>query len=319
MTGIYAIHNLVNDKYYIGQAQDINDRWIKHRSRLKNNTHENKYLQNAYNKYGCDNFEYLVIEECDIQDLDEKEIMYIQKYDSYNNGYNQDLGGKGCRGYKHTVEEILKMRMIQNPKAVLQLDMDLNIVNRWYSASHAGKTLNLSIRGIKACCERINRQKTIGGYYWIYEDEYLNNTVDWDYYLNINISEPKPINQYDLNMNLIKSYSSAYAAMKETGYDDSQINAVCNYKRKTAFGYVWRFADGYTDEQYQKDINTDFTKWDMKNRKKIGQFNLNGDLIEEFESITYASKITGITRKSIKDNLNGKIKNPKNYVWKYID
>jgi predicted GIY-YIG superfamily endonuclease len=37
MTGIYAIHNIVNDKYYIGQAQDINDRWIKHRSRLKNN------------------------------------------------------------------------------------------------------------------------------------------------------------------------------------------------------------------------------------------------------------------------------------------
>ena len=319
MTGIYAIHNVVNDKYYIGQAQDINDRWIKHRSRLKNNNHENKHLQNAYNKYGKESFEYFVVEECNMEELDEKEIMYIQQYNSYDNGYNQDLGGKGCRGYKHTEEEILKMRMVQDPKAVLQLDMDLNIVNKWYSASHAGKTLDLSIRGIKAVCERFNRQKTIGGYYWVYEDEYLNNVIDWNYYLNINESQPKKVSQYNLNMELIKVWNSVYEASKATGYSCSSISAVCNYKTKTLHNFVWRFTDEYNEEQFKKDIIADFKKWDMKNRKKIGQFDLNGVLIEEFDSITYASQKTGITRKSIKDNLNGKIKRPKNYIWKYID
>lgn len=319
MIGIYAIHNVVNDKYYIGQAQDINNRWIRHRSNLKNNTHDNSHLQNAYNKYGKENFEYLVIEECEIYELDEKEITYIQQYDSYNNGYNQDLGGKGCRGYRHTEEEILKMRMVQNPRAVLQLDMNLHVVNKWYSTSHAGKTLNLSGRGIKAVCERKNRQKTIGGYYWIYEDEYLSGAVDWDYYLNINISKTKPINQYDLNMNLIQTYPSAYVAEKETGYDNSQISAVCNHKRKTAFGYVWRFANEYTDEQYQCDKNTVFVRSEPKIAKKVGQFDLHDNLIAEFKSIKSASKSTGISRGAITSSLNGKIKTPKQYIWKYLD
>lgn len=319
MVGIYAIHNTVSDKYYIGQSQDIDNRWIKHRSSLKNNRHENSHLQHAYNKYGQENFEYIVVEECDIQCLDEKEIMYIKKYDSYYNGYNQDFGGKGCRGYKHTEEEILKMRMIQNPKAVLQLDMDLNIVNRWYSASHAGKTLNISIRSIKAVCERVNRSKTAGVYYWVYEEEYLDNNIDWNYYLNINQSEPKRVSQYDMDMNLIKVWPSIYEASKATGYRHSLISSACNYKIKTLYNFIWRFTDEYDEDMLKKDMSVDFKKWDMKNRKKIKQLSLDGEFVQEFESITIAAKLTGITRKSIKDSLNGKIKNPKKYIWEYVE
>lgn len=318
MIGIYAIHNIKNGKYYIGQSKDIEYRWKQHKSRLKNNKHENKHLQNSYNKYGFENFEYVLLEECDIEELDRKEILYITKYDSYNNGYNQDLGGSGCKGYKHTEEEIHKMRMIQHPKSVLQIDMNLNIVNKWISASQAGKTLQLHTRCIKSCCERINRQKTYKGFYWVYEEEFLNHCIDWDYYLNINKSEPKKVSQYDLNMNLICIYPSAYEIEKELGYSRTAISAVCRYKQKTAFGYVWRFTDSYTQEQLYKDLNTDFLKINMTNRKKIGQFDLNGNLLKEYESITYASKTTGITRRTIKDNLNGKIKHPKEYIWKYL-
>jgi len=44
-------------------------------------------------KYGLDNFQYEVLEECKEQLLDEREQYYIQLYDSYittnhNNGYN---------------------------------------------------------------------------------------------------------------------------------------------------------------------------------------------------------------------------------------
>ena len=51
MIGIYAIHNIKTDKYYIGQSKDIEHRWKQHKSRLKNNKHENEHLQNSYNKY----------------------------------------------------------------------------------------------------------------------------------------------------------------------------------------------------------------------------------------------------------------------------
>ena len=172
MVGIYMIRNKINNKVYIGQTINIDNRWMQHRSRLKCQSHENKHLQSAYDLYGKDAFEYILLEECEENELNDKEKFYIKYYDSYYSGYNQDFGGQGCSGYTHSEEEILKMRYIQNPKAILQLDKELNIVNEWISCSHAGKTLGFSARSIKACCNRENRQKTIGGFYWIYKTDY---------------------------------------------------------------------------------------------------------------------------------------------------
>ncbi len=317
MTGIYAIHNIVNDKYYIGQAGDIDYRWMQHRSRLKCGTHENKHLLSAYNKYGKDAFQYFVIEECKEEELDDREKFYIQKYDSYEHGYNQDLGGSGCKGYKHTEEEILKMRMIQNPKAVLQIDMNLNIVAEWISCSHAAKILGLSARGIKAVCNRINRQKTIGGYYWVYKEEYKNNTVDWDYYLNINIASPKRVSQYDFDMNLIKIWDSMYQAQITEGYTASEISATCNHKKKTYKGYVWRFTDEYTESEYRNDCRTDFSKRPAVGAKKVYRYDLNLNLICVYESVADSVRRTGFSRSSIQDCLYGKTKKSHNSIWSY--
>ena len=135
------IKNNINNKSYIGQSINIENRWTHHKSELNNNRHINDYLQNAWNKYGEDNFSFIVIEECKESELNEKEIYYINKYNSMNNGYNLCEGGNGIRGYRHTKEEIEKMRMIQNPKTVLQIDSQLNIVNKWHGTSHISKEL----------------------------------------------------------------------------------------------------------------------------------------------------------------------------------
>lgn len=315
MIGIYAIHNKINDKYYIGQTKNINQRWIQHRSRLKCHTHENCHLQASYDLYGVDNFEYLVLEECAENELDKKEQYYIEKYNAYTNGYNLDKGGAGCIGYKHTEEEIAKMRLIQNPKAVLQIDMQQNIVAEWVSCSHAGKTLGLSVRGIKAVCNRVNRQKTIGGYYWIYKEEYDENTVDWDYYLNINKSSPKRISQYDRNMKLIKIWNSIYEASITEGFESGSISMVANYKRNTYKDYVWRFTDTYTQEQYLKDLNT---MMNLKTTKKkvVEKYDMNGNFVCEYPSITQTIKNEKIDGEVLRKCLNGNILHYHGYVYK---
>lgn len=97
--GIYYIKNLVNNKYYIGQSHDIYKRWIREKKYLRSdNTAWNAHLQNAWKKYGEDNFEFAIIEECTIENLDEREIYWIQFFDSFNNGYNKTIGGSGMRG-----------------------------------------------------------------------------------------------------------------------------------------------------------------------------------------------------------------------------
>ena len=67
MIGIYKITNNIDGKCYIGQSIDINNRWIKHRSKpfQVNDKSYNTYLYRAIRKYGLDNFTFEVIEKCD--------------------------------------------------------------------------------------------------------------------------------------------------------------------------------------------------------------------------------------------------------------
>ena len=86
--GIYMCTCIKNNKSYIGQSQDVKLRKCQHLSALRYNKHWNKYLQNAYNKYGEDKFVWEVLEYCDECDLDPKEIYWISYYDTYRNGFN---------------------------------------------------------------------------------------------------------------------------------------------------------------------------------------------------------------------------------------
>lgn len=93
---IYIIRNKINDKVYIGQTTtNLKTRFNQHckKSTLKNRHYK---LYNAIKKYGRDNFYIGVIEDnIKIEELDQKEIYYIEKFNSYYNGYNSTKGGDG--------------------------------------------------------------------------------------------------------------------------------------------------------------------------------------------------------------------------------
>ena len=99
MVGIYKITNNINKKVYIGQSIDIKRRWRGHKSTATNPNDEcyNLPLYRAIRKYGIENFIFEVLEECNVSELNEKERFYIQKYNSYFNGYNLTLGGDSSR------------------------------------------------------------------------------------------------------------------------------------------------------------------------------------------------------------------------------
>lgn len=69
ISGIYEIRNLVSLKKYIGSSKDIKRRWSRHRTQLNKGQHSNRHLQNAYYKYGCDSFEWVIVLECESSDL----------------------------------------------------------------------------------------------------------------------------------------------------------------------------------------------------------------------------------------------------------
>lgn len=109
---IYKITNKVNNKVYIGQTRyTVESRWRQH---LKNYNieHRKQPLYMAFDKYGIENFEVEQVEEVNVDKLDEREIFWIAKYDSFKNGYNATIGGNGNKIYYWTdcqYEEIRTM------------------------------------------------------------------------------------------------------------------------------------------------------------------------------------------------------------------
>lgn len=96
MIGIYCFTNKINNKKYIGQSRDIENR-IKNHHKIEYNNPSNgcyntKFYQ-ALRKYGFDNFTIEILEECPIEKLNEREIYWIEYYNSYKEGYNSTLGG----------------------------------------------------------------------------------------------------------------------------------------------------------------------------------------------------------------------------------
>lgn len=98
MIGIYLIQNKLNGHCYVGQSVDIHRRWRQHREAAKNNEYAPLYL--TMRKYGIENFDFSILEECEIEELDNKEIQYIEQFNSYSQGYNQTRGGSQ---YSHNV------------------------------------------------------------------------------------------------------------------------------------------------------------------------------------------------------------------------
>lgn len=106
--GIYGIKNKINNHIYIGKTEmNFGDRRDSHYSLLENNKHWNKYLQNAWNKYGKDNFEFIIIHKLvDDEDINELERYYIKYYRDLNLSYNIADGGQGGGNLgKHLSEE----------------------------------------------------------------------------------------------------------------------------------------------------------------------------------------------------------------------
>lgn len=113
---IYKTTNLVNGKIYIGKSQnDFNEGYIGSGSILKK----------AIKKYGRSNFNVELIEECyTLEDLDYKEIFWIEKYNSTDPklGYNITKGGTGGNTYENNpnylniIEKLKKRRHTEETK-----------------------------------------------------------------------------------------------------------------------------------------------------------------------------------------------------------
>lgn len=227
MTGIYGIHNKVNDKWYVGQAQNIKRRNTIEKCNLKNcnklhRHRDNKHFSSAWQKYGEDAFEWVVLEECTIEQLDEREIFWIAQKDSFYNGYNLTSGGKSLRNRKHTNEEKIKIGNSNRGK-IRTLETRQKL-----SDAHKGKKQSAELvkKRAEACKGRT------GGMKGKHHSEEAKRKISLHY-------NRKTVPVICLQNN--KIYKSIAEASKELKVASANIVKVCKKERKNTKGYTFEY------------------------------------------------------------------------------
>lgn len=122
----------------------------------------------------------------------------------------------------------------------------------------------------------------------------------------------KPIYQYSLGGEYVRSWKSISIAARELNINNSNISMCAQGKRPNAGGYRWNYEklDSLPLIQKQKKSRKGL------NEKPIIQFDLEGKIINEFVSLNEAGRKTGINPTSISKVLHGHTKKAGGYYWK---
>lgn len=205
MPYIYQITNLLNNKIYIGKTlRTVEERWNEHCKEYLKPRNEKRPLYAAMRKYGVKNFKIEILEEVSDAVVNDRETYWIEILGSFKYGYNATLGGDG----KHYADYDLIFQLFQDGKN------NLEIQNMTGYDAHTIRVA-LENRGIS----KQERQKR--------GRETIEQSV---------IMVDKDTNQ---DLKIFSSVSQAYKFLNKQS--SGHIASVANGKRKTAYGYKWRY------------------------------------------------------------------------------
>lgn len=206
LIGIYKITSPTN-KIYIGQSNDVYKRW---NSYFKLNCVDQPKLYRSLTKYGIKNHKFEFIEECTIEQLDDREIYWGTYYNSLNEGLNCRLGNsrgicseetktkignkqrgisknKGRispnKGNSYIMSEATKNKM-KKPKSysnkrfkpILQYDLENNFIKKWDSAKEAAKHIGTDPGTLCQCLK--GKIPTVKKYIWKYQKQNINSCYE---------------------------------------------------------------------------------------------------------------------------------------------
>jgi group I intron endonuclease len=119
ISGIYEIRNKINGKVYIGSSKNIRQRWIDHKTELRQQIHNNQHLQFAVDKYGLENFEFKIIETTHSTKEERltREQHYMDLYQSYDDRFGYNLTRKAdCTEFTDEVKKKISLSKIGKPR-----------------------------------------------------------------------------------------------------------------------------------------------------------------------------------------------------------
>lgn len=353
---IYKVTNNINGNIYIGQtSRTIQQRWNDHIYQTYSPIEPYKSaLHDAIKKYGQDSFTVTEVEQCANDKLNEREIYWIDYYNSYNKGYNLSRGGGGWRkcddeklmelwnaGYsvaemiemidigRDTISNHLKSLGVsgeeiekrgkqcggrKKSKPVYQYDIDGNFIREFQTIKDAEKYIG----GIQIHTD--TKYKSYGGYLW---RNFKVDKIDLGGKRQnpkpkvIKESKPKPVKkvyQYSIYGEYIQSFNSCTEAAE--------------YLQKNSPNEIGKACNGYRKQtygyqwRYEKFDKIESIAEDKSLRfvhsKEVHQYDIDGNYIQSFDNSEEAAKALNMkTSRSIRKVCDGKLRQTHGFQWRH--
>ena len=287
---IYCITNKINNKKYVGQTKtSIGTRFKAHLNDYRND--DRCALHYAMQKYGKENFIVETLEECNDNVLDDREIFWIEKLNTYKEGYNSTLGGQSR-----------------------PLKYDYKIISEKYSELKSYKKtaeyFNCSYRTVKEAC-KVNQTPDFSNHISTAQEQ-----VIIDYLFK---------NKFDVNKTSKKfkcSEPTVYNILKRNSINlkkEKDLYIISTYKRLGSIAKTVKEtgrSEFYISKVLtQNNVPRIATK---QSKKRVGQFTLDNVFIKEFTSVKEAGQIIGINYKNIASVCRGERATAGGYKWRYI-
>jgi len=214
---IYCIYNDIDRNVYIGKTGiGLKKRMREHKIERFKERSRWKPLYSAMNKIGVDKFHIKELEVVDDEDAGEREKHWIELYRRENRAYNIAAGGDGRPKYdrRKIVEELKKER---NPRLVAE-KLGCSIDTASTIAKDSGieleelKKRRAHWRALPVCQFSIDGEKVL-------EHWSLTSAADWC-----------------MEHGKSRGKSNSFVAV--------HIRECAEEKRKTAYGYMWKFKNG---------------------------------------------------------------------------
>ena len=299
---VYFIYKYTfpNGKVYIGQTYKGSGRYGTTWG------YKTQIVYRAMLKYK--DFKKEILEYCDEDKVDERESYYIEKYDSMNQdkGYNRDTGGNENKVFSKETRKMISEA--HEGQAILQFDLEGNFLAEWDYINLAAEMLELDSKNISACLHGKTGQ--CGGYQWKFKDQEkeIGKYIEYD--------GRRRVNQYDLEGNYIDTWDSILDISLSLGIATTGIIKCCQFKRKKAGNYQWRYYEGNI-ESIGKHKRMDQSGSNSPSARHVFQFDLYGELIREWGSIVEAARTYGLQASNIAKNCNGERKHCGEFIWSF--
>ena len=285
---IYKATNKINGKSYVGQTCDFHSRVWQHQRCYEK---EDCDFHRAIKEFGFDNFSWEIIETCESEDgACELEKYYIEKFNTYRDGYNMTKGGKDAPYH--------------NARAVILLPLDGRYIKRYDSAMDA-EIDGFNNTDVLLNCKGKRRQTK--GYMFMFEDEYESNGAKT--YRKPEPNGMRSIIQCDMEGNFIQKFKSLQEAARITGANRTTISGVLSNTYKSANGYIFVYEEDFPI----KDLSI-YKK--RKKGRKIAQVDAKTrEIIRVFDRISEAGESLGVNYKAIHNVIDQEGRTAYGYKW----